>query len=105
MHNAWCLHWSATLVVLRLHCAQKWAMRLDCAQWAMLGWQNPMGRKLLDASVAEDNSAGPGTNSAPAGYNTGAGTTSGRKLQDAVVGTGNGGSAVSVRHGWAFAPA
>ena len=57
-----------------------------------------MGRKLKDASVAVGDSAGTGTNSAPAGYNTGAGTTSGRKLQDAVVGTGNGGSAVSVRH-------
>ena len=55
-----------------------------------------MGRKLLDATVSQDDSAGAGTNSAPAGYNTGAGTTSGRKLQDAVVGTGNGGSAVSV---------
>ena len=61
------------------------------------GCQNPMGRKLKDASVAVGDSAGTGTNSAPAGYNTGAGTTSGRKLQDAVVGTGNGGSAVSVR--------
>ena len=59
-----------------------------------------MGRKLKDASVAVGDSAGTGTNSAPAGYNTGAGTTSGRKLQDAVVGTGNGGSAVSVRHGF-----
>ncbi len=66
-----------------------------------------MGRKLKDASVAVGDSAGTGTNSAPAGYNSGAtsdraapapmGTTSGRKLQDAVVGTGNGGSAVSVR--------
>ena len=28
----------------------------------------------------------------------------GRKLQDAVVGTANGGSAVSVRHSWALAP-
>ena len=60
-----------------------------------------MGRKLQDATVSQDDSAGAGTNSAPAGYNTGAGTTSGRKLQDAVVGTGNGGSAVSVRHVWA----
>ncbi len=46
-----------------------------------------MGRKLKDASVAVGDSAGTGTNSAPAGYNTGAGSTSGRKLQDAVVGT------------------
>ena len=60
-----------------------------------------MGRKLLDASVAQDDSAGASTNSAPAGSNTGAATTSGRKLQDAVVGTANGGSAVSVRHGLA----
>ena len=81
---------------------------LDCA-----GWQNPMGRKLKDASVAVGDSAGTGTNSAPAGYNTGAssdraasapsGSTSGRKLQDAVVGTGDGGAAVSVRHAWASA--
>ena len=60
------------------------------------GVQNPMGRKLKDASVAVGDSAGTGTNSAPAGYNTGAGSTSGRKLQDAVVGTGDGGAAVSV---------
>ena len=58
-----------------------------------------MGRKLLDASVAQDNAAGAGTNSGPAGSNT-----SGRKLQDAVVGTGGGGSAVSVRYGLALAP-
>ena len=62
-----------------------------------------MGRKLKDASVAVGDSAGTGTNSAPAGYNTGAGSTSGRKLQDAVVGTGDGGAAVSVRHAWASA--
>ncbi len=72
-----------------------------------------MGRKLKDASVAVGDSAGTGTNSAPAGYNTGAtsdraapapmGSTSGRKLQDAVVGTGTGGAAVSVRHAWASA--
>ena len=62
-----------------------------------------MGRKLQDATVSQDDSAGAGTNSAPAGSNTGAGSTSGRKLQDAVVGTGNGGSAVSVRHDWALA--
>ena len=67
-----------------------------------IGVQNPMGRKLLDATVSQADSAGAGTNSAPAGYNTGAGTTSGRKLQDAAVGTGNGGSAVSVRHAWAL---
>ena len=62
--------------------------------------------------MAVGDSAGTGTNSAPAGYNTGAtsdraasapmGSTSVRKLQDVVVGTGNGGSAVSVRHAWAL---